>query len=86
MNISYNWKIEVSEEKKSYIEERVSPLILQDCKPCHIGILLVHLYIDNPLDNNLEGEVNCSCGKKVCSFQGDSLVKIISFNKDENVI
>jgi len=86
MNINYNWKREISKEDKSYIEERISPLIAQDCKPCHIGTISVSLYIDNPLDNNLEGEVNCSCGKKVCSFQGDSLVKTISFNKDEKVI
>jgi len=85
MHISYKWKKETSEMNNGYIEERLSALILQDCVFCHTGIILVNLAIDDPLDSYLKGEVNCSCGKKVCSFEGDSQIKTISFNKDGDI-
>lgn len=44
----------------------------QDISPCHTGSLKVRLSSTGPLQNLVNGEVECQCGHDLASFSGSS--------------
>ena len=69
-------KIECDVE--NFIDHFVSPV--GNVVPCHTEEPLnVHLAVSGPLNDRLAGNVQCSCGKALATFTGDSEAKSLSF-------
>jgi len=71
MNVEFKWEQEPNIEQKKSIESKIYDLIENDIEACHKGILKVHLNINGPLEEYLQGVIQCHCGKELLSFKGD---------------
>ena len=74
MNIEFKWKEQPNIEQKKAVEESITNLTEineKDCDNDDKTVLRCSLSINGPLDNRLEGIVQCSSGKKILYFEGN---------------
>ena len=66
----FQWNNE--NERKDIIEANIISYIEDRVKFCHRGDVLITLGFVDPLDFWVKGIIECSCGKKLISFIGDT--------------
>ena len=77
--------IAINEEEKREVENSIRKTFEDrgdiELKPCHGGRVKVQLNIDGPLNTILVGNIACSCGKKYCTFKGNSDASKVTFER-----
>jgi hypothetical protein len=73
MEITFDWRVDVNLSDQSFAEKKIKEALLEakpkDFEPCHKGNLVASfLSSPHPLNNYLEGNIQCSCGKTIATF------------------
>lgn len=74
MEIEYLWNTPIPSEFREDLESAIRKDIEDkpDISPCHSGTLKVRLSSTDPLQNSVDGEVECQSGHTLAAFSGSS--------------
>ncbi|MEX5283863.1 hypothetical protein [Nitrospira tepida] len=74
MEIEYGWCTPMSAEFLDGLKSAIRKDIEDDpdISPCHTGSLKVRLSSTGPLQDSVNGEVECQCGHTLATFSGSS--------------
>lgn len=72
MEIEYVWSTPTPAEFLDNLESAIRKDIEDkpDISPCHTGTLKVRLSSTDPLQNLVNGQVDCQCGHTLATFSG----------------
>ena len=71
MKINFIWVREPNSNQKKAVENNIINWTEIIEKACHQDVVKCTLSIEGPLETLLSGNVECSCGKKILSFNGN---------------
>ena len=74
MNIVFDWLPQINRSLRESAEMKIKNDMQEsdDFKPCHSGSISVSILSSDPLEVSMKGEIRCSCGKILESFNGSS--------------
>ena len=74
MEIEYVWSSPILSEFREDLESAIRKDIEDkpEISPCHTGTLKVRLSSTDPLQNSVNGKVECQCGHTLATFSDSS--------------